>query len=187
MSSKSQAMILLLILTIFSFTFTPSSSDSITIYWGQNTAEGTLKAACDTGLYEIVLLGFLDVFGEGRTPSLNFTGHCRGSSCTQLESEINYCQNNVIEVYLSIGGPSGTYSLGSSDDAKKFADYLYTNFLTLPNEKKKKNQVGPLGDVTLNGINFNIEGGTNLYWDDLVRHLDNYRETTSWYVYYFCF
>jgi len=59
--------------------------------------------------------------------------------------------------------------------------------LTLPSEKKKKKQVGPLGDVTLSGINFNIEGGTNLYWDDLVRHLDNYRETTSSYVYYFSF
>ncbi|CAL9007352.1 unnamed protein product [Prunus brigantina] len=32
----------------------------------------------------------------------------------------------------------------------------------------------PLGDTVLDGIDFDIEGGTNLHWDDLARYLSAY-------------
>jgi chitinase len=166
-----QALILLLVLTIFPFTIKASSNDGgIAIYWGQNLGDGTLSSTCDTGNYKIVLLAFLHVFGDGRVPNWNFAGHCGDwSPCTKLEPEIKHCQQKGVKVFLSLGGASGAYSLSSPDDAKNVADYLHTNFLT-------SGQFGPLGSVTLDGIDFDIEGGSNLYWDDLARHLDNQRK-----------
>ena len=171
MDTKRQALLLLLVLTIFPFTIKASSSGGIAVYWGQNVTEGNLTSTCDTGNYEIVLLAFLSVFGEGRVPSLNFAGHCGGdgSPCTKLEPEIKHCQQKGFKILLSIGGGYGPYNLSSPEDAKNVSDYLYTNFLS--------GQSGPLGSVTLDGIDFDIEGGTtNLYWDDLARDLDNLRQ-----------
>ncbi|XP_058727759.1 acidic endochitinase-like [Vicia villosa] len=177
MSSKIQTLFLLLVLTISSsFTVKASSSDDagIAIYWGQNNGDGTLSSTCDTGNFEIVILAFLNVFGEGRPPSWNFAGHCGDwSPCTKLEPEIKHCQQKGIKVFLSIGGAAGTYSLGSPNDAKDVSDYLYTNFLS--------GQFGPLGSVTLDGIDFDIEGGTNLYWDDLAINLDNLRQQNRYF------
>ncbi|CAK8532001.1 unnamed protein product [Lathyrus sativus] len=175
MSSKLQTLILVLVLTISSFTIKASPTDAgIAIYWGQNLGDGSLSSTCDTGNYKIVLLAFLNVFGSGRTPSWNFAGHCGDwSPCTKLEPEIKYCQQKGIKVLLSIGGASGSYSLSSPDDAKVVSDYLYTNFLS--------GQFGPLGSVTLDGIDFDIEGGSNLYWDDLARYLDNLRQNNRYF------
>jgi chitinase len=143
----------LVVLTISSFTIKASSSDGgIAIYWGQNLGDGTLTSTCDTANFEIVLLAFLNVFGDGRTPNWNFAGHCGDwSPCTKLEPEIKHCQQNGVKVFLSIGGASGAYSLSSPDDAKNVAD-LHTNFLS--------GQFGPLGSVPLDGIDFDIEEGS---------------------------
>ncbi|KAI4348028.1 hypothetical protein L6164_008791 [Bauhinia variegata] len=80
---------------------------------------------------------------------------------------LQYCQSKNIKVLLSIGGAIGDYSLCSAQDAQNVADYLYQNFLS--------GQFGPLGSVTLDGIDFDIEGGgSNLYYDDLARALNAY-------------
>ncbi|CAI8589787.1 unnamed protein product [Vicia faba] len=175
MSSKMQTLMFLLVLTISSFTVKASPSDAgIAIYWGQNLGDGSLSSTCNTGNYKIVLLAFLNVFGAGRTPIWNFAGHCGDwSPCTKLEPEINYCQQKGIKVLLSLGGAIGPYSLSSPNDAKVVGDYLYTNFLS--------GQFGPLGSVTLDGIDFDIEGGSNLYWDDLARHLNNIRQQNRYF------
>ncbi|KEH37512.1 putative chitinase [Medicago truncatula] len=174
MDTKRQALLLLLVLTIFPFTIKASSSGGIAIYWGQNLGDGTLTSTCDTGNYEIVLLAFLNVFGGGRVPSWNFAGHCGDwSPCTKLEPEIKHCQQKGVKVLLSLGGAIGSYSLSSPEDAKNVADYLNAKFLS--------GQSGPLGSVTLDGIDFDIEGGTNLYWDDLARELDNLRQQNSYF------
>jgi len=79
-------------------------------------------------------------------------------------------------VLLSIGGAPGDsfYSLSSPEDAKEVANYLYNSFLS--------GQDGPLGSVTLDGIDFHIETTEN-YWDDLARELDFFRQTTGRYFY----
>lgn len=112
-------------------------------------------------------MAFLNVFGGGTVPSLNFANHCghAESPCTKLESEIKHCQEKGFKVLLSLRALG---ALSSPEEAKTVSDYLYTNFLS--------GQFGPLGSVTLDGVDFNIEGGTNLYWDDLARDLDNLRD-----------
>lgn len=185
MSTKGQASILILLSLFITFSFTiessravatrPDTTGGIAAYWGQYYFEGgTLTATCDSGNFEIVILAFLNVFGCGRTPGWNFAGNCgEWSPCTKLEPEIKHCQEKGVKVFLSLGGAVGTYSLCSPDDAKEVANYLHNNFLS--------GQYGPLGSVTLDGIDFDIEGGSNLYWDDLARELDAIRNQNRYF------
>jgi chitinase len=147
-----------------------SNAGSIAIYWGQNGNEGTLAQTCATGNYEYVILAFLPTFGNGQKPMINLAGHCDpySNTCTKLTSDIKSCQAKGIKVLLSIGGAAGGYSLVSSQDAKQVATYLWNNFLGGQSPSR------PLGPAVLDGIDFDIEGGTNLYWDDLARYLKGY-------------
>ncbi|CAL8123256.1 unnamed protein product [Prunus armeniaca] len=122
----------------------------IAIYWGQNGNEGTLEETCATGNYEFVNLAFLPTFGNGQTPMINLAGHCDPytNGCTGLSSDIKSCQ--------------------AKGDARQVATYLWNNFLGGSSTSR------PLGDAVLDGIDFDIEGGTNLHWDDLARYLSAY-------------
>ncbi|KAE9589090.1 putative chitinase [Lupinus albus] len=179
MCSKSQVLILLLFLLTFSLIIDPSlgSTGGIAIYWGQNNGDGSLTDTCDSNKYEIVLLAFLVQFGGGRQVQWNFAGHCGDwSPCTKLEPEIKHCQAKGVKVLLSLGGAdvyAYDYGLTSAQDAKNVAKYLYDNFLN--------GQYGPLGSVTLDGIDFDIEK-TELYWEDLARELDTYRQNKYFYL-----
>ncbi|CAL0320491.1 unnamed protein product [Lupinus luteus] len=179
MSSKTQILIFLLSLFTFSSIIDPSlgSTGGIAIYWGQNNGDGSLTETCDSNKYEIVLLAFLVQFGGGREVKWNFAGHCGDwNPCTQLEPEIKHCQAKGVKVLLSLGGaPSDPpkYGLSSAQDAKNVAKYLNDNFLS--------GQYGPLGSVTLDGIDFDIEV-TDLYWDDLARELDIFRQSRYFYL-----
>ncbi|KAI3444474.1 hypothetical protein Pfo_001139 [Paulownia fortunei] len=147
-----------------------SEAGGISIYWGQNGNEGTLADTCATGNYEYVILAFLASFGNGQKPMLNLAGHCDPYSdgCTGLSSEIKSCQAKGIKVLLSIGGGAGGYSLVSSEDARQLATYLWNNFLG------GKSSPRPLGEAILDGIDFDIEGGTSQHWDELARFLSSY-------------
>ncbi|KAF2291030.1 hypothetical protein GH714_019171 [Hevea brasiliensis] len=90
------------------------------------------------------------------------------NGCTGLSSDIKSCQSKDVKVILSIGGGAGSYSLASVDDARRVATYLWNNFLG------GKSSSRPLGPAVLDGIDFDIEGGAYLYWDDLARYLSAY-------------
>ncbi|KAF8380134.1 hypothetical protein HHK36_027616 [Tetracentron sinense] len=144
----------------------------IAIYWGQNGNEGTLTETCATGNYDFVNIAFLPTFGNGQTPMINLAGHCDPytNGCTGLSDEIQACQSQGIKVMLTIGGGAGSYYLTSSEDAKQVADYLWNNFLGGQSSSR------PLGDAVLDGIDFDIEGGTTQHWDDLARYLSGYSQ-----------
>ena len=169
MEVKFSSCLLLILALILTLTH-KSSSVGIAIYWGQNGNEGTLSATCATGNYAYVNLAFLIQFGEKRTPVLNLAGHCDPSSngCVQLSSEISTCQAQGIKVLLSIGGGVGNYSLSSPQDAKNTAKFLWKTFLGGHSAHR------PLGPAVLDGIDFDIELGSNLYWDELARNLYKY-------------
>ncbi|XP_014492638.1 acidic endochitinase-like [Vigna radiata var. radiata] len=152
-----------------------NNAAGITVYWGQNSEESDLLSTCETGNYKIVILAFLNQFGGGKTPAWDFGGHCdkgSGKKCTELESQIKYCQKKRIKVFLSIGGNLGNsdYSLNSPEEAKEVAKYIFNNFLS--------GKYGPLGSVKLDGIDFFIQK-TEDYWDNLVKELDSLRPTIS--------
>ncbi|XP_021280019.1 hevamine-A-like [Herrania umbratica] len=156
------SMVLLLIVSV--------DAGGIAIYWGQNGNEGTLAETCATGNYDFVNIAFLATFGNGQTPMINLAGHCDpySNGCTGLSSDIKSCQEKGIKVILSIGGGAGSYYLSSDEDARQVATYLWNNFLG------GKSTSRPLGDAILDGIDFDIEGGTNQHWDDLARYLSGY-------------
>ncbi|KAI3668144.1 hypothetical protein L6452_43221 [Arctium lappa] len=147
-----------------------TNAGGIAIYWGQNGGEGTLAETCSTGNYDYVNLAFLSTFGNGQNPMINLAGHCDpySNGCTSLSSDIKSCQAKGIKVMLTIGGAAGSYYLTSAADAKQVATYLWNNFLG------GKSSTRPLGDAVLDGIDFDIEGGTTQHWDDLARYLSGY-------------
>ncbi|KAF8412174.1 hypothetical protein HHK36_000133 [Tetracentron sinense] len=147
-----------------------SNVGGIAIYWGQNGNEGTLAETCATGNYAFVNIAFLPTFGNGQTPMINLAGHCDpySNGCTGLSSDIKACQKKGIKVMLSIGGGAGSYYLTSVADARQVATYLWNNFLGGQSSSR------PFGAAVLDGIDFDIEGGTNQHWDDLARYLSGY-------------
>ncbi|KAJ4824476.1 hypothetical protein Tsubulata_017044 [Turnera subulata] len=170
MASHSRTQVFLLCALLALSLCKPSYGSGIVIYWGQNGNEGTLSETCASGLYTIVNIAFLNVFGAGQTPSYNLAGHCGDpwKSCTFLSSEIIDCQARGVKVLLSIGGAIGSYRLTSVEDARNVADYIWNNFLGGQSTSR------PFGPAVLDGVDFDIEGGSNLYWDDLARFLSAY-------------
>ncbi|KAF5451675.1 hypothetical protein F2P56_026765 [Juglans regia] len=156
----------------FIFLMLALSTDAggIAIYWGQNGNEGTLNQTCATGNYAYVNIAFLPTFGDGQKPVINLAGHCDPNSngCSKLSSEIKSCQAKGIKVMLSIGGGAGSYTLASAKDARQVATYLWNNFLGGRSSSR------PLGDAVLDGIDFDIEGGSTRHWDKLARYVSGY-------------
>ncbi|XP_038874923.1 acidic endochitinase-like [Benincasa hispida] len=157
----------------FLLLFKSSHGGDIAIYWGQNGDEGSLAETCDTSNYKIVNIAFLSSFGGGQMPAVNLAGHCDPSfygGCTFLSPQISKCQEQGIKVLLSIGGEAGYYMLDSEDDAKQVAGYLWDSFLGGQSDSR------PLGNAVLDGIDFNIQNGGNLYWDVLAKALKEYSD-----------
>ncbi|XP_039115610.1 acidic endochitinase-like [Dioscorea cayenensis subsp. rotundata] len=162
---------LLTTLTLATLSIT-SNAGGIAVYWGQNGNEGSLADTCSSGNYNYVIIAFLVTFGNGQTPVLNLAGHCdpTNGGCAGFSADIKACQGQGIKVFLSLGGASGSYTLVSSDDAQQVADYLWNNFLGGSSSSR------PLGDAVLDGIDFDIEGGTTQYWDVLAQKLSQYSQ-----------
>ncbi|KAJ9175515.1 hypothetical protein P3X46_014063 [Hevea brasiliensis] len=158
--ASSSGISLAFILSVILSLLVGSEAGGIAIYWGQNGNEGTLAETCATGNYNFVNIAFLPTFGNGQTPMINLAGHCDPYS--------NGCTGLSIKVMLSIGEGAGSYYLASTEDAKQVATYLWNNFLGGHSSSR------PLGPAVLDGIDFDIEGGTNQHWDDLARFLSAY-------------
>ncbi|KAI3830483.1 hypothetical protein MKW98_030646 [Papaver atlanticum] len=147
-----------LALVIMSIFVVGSNAGGIAIYWGQNGNEGTLSETCSTGNYAFVILAFF-------TP-----GHCDpySNGCVTLSGDIKSCQVKGIKVILLIGGASGSYGLASSKDARQVATYLWNNFLG------GKSSSRPMGSAILDGIDFDIEGGSSQHYGELEKYLEGY-------------
>ncbi|XP_010251575.1 PREDICTED: hevamine-A-like [Nelumbo nucifera] len=174
-SQASSALLLSLLLLSVAATSLAAGKGGIAVYWGQSGKEGTLKQTCATGKYAYVNLAFLNKFGNGQKPELNLAGHCNPATggCVGLTEDIKYCQSKGIKVLLSIGGGIGTYTLKSAQDAKNVADYLWNNFLG------GRSSTRPLGPAVLDGIDFDIERGSTLYYYELVRYLSVYSKPSK--------
>ncbi|BAU02172.1 hypothetical protein LR48_Vigan10g117500 [Vigna angularis] len=172
---------LLFALVVLSFTAPSAAADcgtgagEISVYWGQKSEaiEGTLESLCSSGNYNIVIIQSLLVYDDGREPTINLADHS-----AKLQPEIEYCQQNNIKVFLSIGQDAlarkakshGHYSSSSSSSdstaaAEKLASYLLEKYLS--------GNAGPLGSVALDGINIaDVADGENLKWDEVVKAIN---------------
>ncbi|KAM6600928.1 hypothetical protein CsatA_020537 [Cannabis sativa] len=172
--STPLALVFLVLSVLINFSY----AGTIVVYWGQDGNEGSLADTCSTGNYGIVNIGFLVAFGNNQSPVLNLAGHCDPTSngCTFLSNEIKACQSQGIKVMLSIGGGAGSYFLTSADDARGVAQYLWDNFLGGQSSSR------PLGDAVLDGIDFDIEGGTTQHWDELAKALNEFSQQNKVYL-----
>ncbi|TXG71087.1 hypothetical protein EZV62_006022 [Acer yangbiense] len=148
MATKPQLFLSLLVLSLV---VAAAHGGGIAIYWGQNGNEGTLTETCATGKYTHVNIAFLNKFGGGQTPELNLAGHCNPATgaCRVVSAAVDSCQRRGI---------------------KTVAEYLYNNFLG----GKSSNR--PLGDAVLDGVDFDIELGLTIHYEDLVRFLLQFSE-----------
>nr|CAB3455857.1 unnamed protein product [Digitaria exilis] len=140
----------------------------VTVFWGRNKAEGSLRQACDTGTYTFVIISFLNVFGHGKT-SLDLSGHPIGP----IGADVKHCQSKSILVFLSIGGLGDQYSLPSSQAATDLADYLWFAYLAGHRAGVRR----PFGDdVELDGIDLFVDRGSPEYYDVLAARLWSYNK-----------
>ncbi|KAJ1278983.1 hypothetical protein BS78_04G120100 [Paspalum vaginatum] len=138
----------------------------LTVFWGRNKAEGTLREACDTGLYNTVVISFYSVFGHGRY-WLDLSGH----PLAGVGADIKHCQQSKgIPVFLSIGGGGRNYSLPSSASAEAVAVHLWNAYLGGGSSDVHR----PFGDAVLDGIDFYIDhaGSSSSNYAELARRLD---------------
>jgi chitinase len=96
-----------------------------------------------------------------------------------LRNSINHCQSIGIKIILSIGGEyKGKYSLSSPKDANQVADYIWNKFLGGTSNSR------PFGDAILDGVDFDIEGGSNLHYATLAIKLNDHYKSDSRKKYY---
>lgn len=173
-SKTSIACSCLLIPLLLSLLSGTAQAGSIAVYWGQNGNEGTLSDTCATGYYQYVMLAFLSTFGNGQSPVINLAGHCDQASgtCATLTTDIQLCQSMGIKVLLSLGGASGSYQLTLTSDAQSVADYIWNNYLSGNSDSR------PLGSAVLDGVDFDMESGSD-YYNDLATALSGYSTSSN--------
>uniref|UniRef100_A0A453AC01 GH18 domain-containing protein n=1 Tax=Aegilops tauschii subsp. strangulata TaxID=200361 RepID=A0A453AC01_AEGTS len=112
----------------------------LTVFWGRNKDEGSLGEACDTGIYNTVIISFYSVFGHGR-----YWGDLSGHPLYGIGADIKHCRGKGIVVLLSIGGGGTQYSLPSSQSAADVADNLWNAHLG----GGRRGVFRPFGDAVL--------------------------------------
>ncbi|CAN6209494.1 unnamed protein product [Urochloa humidicola] len=129
-----------------------NKTGQVTVFWGRNKDEGTLREACDSGLYTMVIISFLDVFGPNGKYHLDISGH----PIAGVGDDIKHCQFNGVPVSLSIGGFGSGYSLPSEQAALDLFDHLWNAYFG----GSKPGVHRPFGDAWLDGVDLFLEHGT---------------------------
>lgn len=148
------------------------------MYWGQNNGEKSLGSYCsaDSGI-DVLVLSFLYVWGGAvKIPYGNFGEQCAvlqdgtGQNCDQLIADIKTCKSAGKKVLLSLGGASGSYSLGSADEATTLANAVWNSYAAPGSVDASAPR--PLGDAFVDGFDMDIEASSaTTYLADLVTAL----------------
>uniref|UniRef100_A0A0E0AN32 GH18 domain-containing protein n=1 Tax=Oryza glumipatula TaxID=40148 RepID=A0A0E0AN32_9ORYZ len=126
----------------------------VTVFWGRNKDEGSLREACDTGLYTMVVMSFLNVHGaRGGEYRLDLAGHPVGG----IGGDVKHCQRKGVLVSLAIGG--GAYSLPTNQSALDLFDHLWNTYLA-GGGKGAVAAARPFGDAVLDGVDFFLDRAT---------------------------
>jgi chitinase len=155
-----------LVLSLLAGAATAKKTGQLTVFWGRNKNEGSLRETCDTGLYTTVIISFYSVFGHGR-----YWGDLSGHPLNGVGDDIKHCQSRNVLVLLSIGGGGNEYSLPSSQSADDVADNLWYAHLG----GFRRGVFRPFGDAVVDGIDFFIDNGGPDHYDELAWRLNWYR------------
>ncbi|XBI44432.1 hypothetical protein VPH35_109066 [Triticum aestivum] len=127
----------------------------VMVFWGRNKAEGSLREACDSGMYTMVNMSFLDVFGANGKYHLDLSSHDLSAIGAEA-ADIKHCQSKGVPVSLSIGGYGTSYSLPSNRSALDLFDHLWNSYFG----GSKSGVRRPFSDEWLDGVNLFLENGT---------------------------
>ncbi|KAG8917128.1 Chitinase 1, partial [Tulasnella sp. 418] len=129
----------------------------------------SIEFYCNDDSIDVFPVAFVDqFFSTGGLPHLNLANTCNekdngvfsGTSlaqCQFLAAGIKTCQSKGKIVTLSLGGATGGGSFGSDAQAVAFADTIWNLFLGGSSSTR------PFGDAVLDGVDLDIESGSNNY------------------------
>ncbi|KAI8319943.1 glycoside hydrolase, partial [Martensiomyces pterosporus] len=151
--------------------FNVNCNSNYVSYYGQNSAgnQKTLGTYCQDATEDLIVLSFMDAFPN---IDLNFANACEtkfpGSTllhCPSMATDIKYCQSQGKTVILSMGGASGAYGFSSDAQASAFADTVWNTFF------KGSAAQRPFDDAVLDGIDLDIEGGSQTGYAAFINQL----------------
>ncbi|TVU23320.1 hypothetical protein EJB05_25677, partial [Eragrostis curvula] len=68
-----------------------NKTGQLTVFWGRHREEGSLREACDSGMYTMVIMSFLNVYGHGKY-NLDISGH----PVAGMGADIKHCQSKGV-------------------------------------------------------------------------------------------
>ncbi|KAJ1991989.1 Chitinase 2 [Coemansia spiralis] len=188
-ASLSSFVLLVLAIVADVLGFDISCNSNVAVYWGQNSAasgalpyQQPLRAYCDNNNVDIILLSFLYILsGTGGYPVLNFANICdytKNASvpvfpgtelmhCSDMGSDIKYCQNKGKLILLSIGG--ATAQLNS--DAATFSKQVWDLFMEGTSEFR------PFDDAVIDGVDLDFEQSSQMNIIEFANNMNQYYKT----------
>ncbi|KAG1851191.1 glycoside hydrolase [Suillus tomentosus] len=157
--------------------FDMSSNQNLAVYWGQNsygavnpdnTAEWQqpISYYCDDTIIDTFPIAFLDEFySTDNLPSIDLANTCNTGdnslfpgtnllNCSFLASGIETCQAAGKIVTISLGGATGSNGFANDTEAAAYAQTIWDLFLGGSSSTR------PFGSAILDGIDMDIEGGS---------------------------
>ncbi|KAG1724099.1 glycoside hydrolase family 18 protein [Suillus paluster] len=154
--------------------FNMSSNKNLAVYWGQNaygasnhndTAhwQKSLSYYCKDNVINTFPIAFLvDTYAQGNLPSIDLANSCTGGyfpgthlqNCAALASDIHACQSAGKAITISLGGATGKINFHNDSQAAAYAETIWNLFLG------GKSKTRPFGSAILDGIDMDIEGGS---------------------------
>lgn len=157
--------------------FNMLSNDNLAVYWGQNSYgainpdktahwQKTLSYYCMDNSIDTFPIAFLvDSYAGGNLPSIDLANICNSGNanyfpgtdllnCSFLASDIEMCQSAGKAVTISLGGGSGNIQFQNDSQAAAYAQTIWNLFLG------GKSKTRPFGSAILDGIDMDIEGGS---------------------------
>ncbi|KAF7368297.1 Glycoside hydrolase family 18 protein [Mycena venus] len=151
--------------------YDPTRNDNLVVYWGQNSYgathgsdtpnwQQTISNYCQDTCIDVIPIAFVDSFSGG-IPDLNLGNTCDDNgvtgTCASMAAGIQACQEMGKIVTLSLGGGGTTTArFATTTDATNFATTIWNSFLGGSGAHR------PFGSVILDGVDLDIESGTNL-------------------------
>ncbi|KAL6659714.1 hypothetical protein ACP70R_002543 [Stipagrostis hirtigluma subsp. patula] len=125
-----------------------NQTGQVTVFWGWHKDEGSLREAYDSGMYTMVVMSFLNVYGNGRY-HLDLSGH----PLDAIGGDIKHCQQVGVPLSLSV---RSNHSLPTNQSALDLFDHLWNAYLAGTKNGVRR----PFGDARLDGVDLFLEPGT---------------------------
>ncbi|KAG2094010.1 glycoside hydrolase family 18 protein [Suillus discolor] len=157
--------------------FDMSSNQNLAVYWGQNSYgavnpdntaqwQQPISYYCNDAIIDTFPIAFLDEFySTDNLPSIDLANTCNTGdnslfpgtnllNCSFLASGIETCQAAGKIVTISLGGATGSNGFANDTEAAAYAQTIWDLFLG------GSSSMRPFGSAILDGIDMDIEGGS---------------------------